>query len=86
MSAVVGSEFAGRSCVRFGGRAGMRKPSLSRCGCGWGGMAGEGGAGQGGEVGEGQQRCPARRVAWAEMTRGRRGGRGSPPGCGSGLL
>ena len=49
MSAVVGSEFAGRSCVRFGGRAGMRKPSLSRCGCGWGGMAGEGGAGQGGE-------------------------------------
>lgn len=53
MSAVVGSEFAGRSCVRFEGGAGMTKPSLSRCGCGWGGMAGEAGGGRGGEGGVG---------------------------------
>lgn len=48
MSAVVGSEFAGRSCVRFEGGAGMRKPSLSRCGCGCGGMTEEAGGGGGG--------------------------------------
>lgn len=70
MSAVVGSEFAARSWVRFGGGAGITKPSLSRCGCGCGGIAGGGGGGGEGGGGLGRATFDARRVASRAPCRG----------------
>lgn len=91
MSAVVGSEFAARSWVRFGGGAGITKPSLSRCGCGCGGIAGGGGEGGGGGrrgrwIAKGNIRCPgaSRRVhrVGGEMTRGQGAGTTAWSGAG----
>lgn len=52
--------------MRFEGGAGMRKPSLSRCGCGCGVMAGEAGGGEKGKWVAKGNNTSARRVACIE--------------------